>query len=82
MALDAALLELGGDDSGDEDPDTPENKTKESTAVTKKVYKNLNRQIVFPTKTLETEADIDAYVEKMREQLKQLMKNCDGLKLN
>lgn len=25
MALDAALLELGGDDSGDEDPDTPEN---------------------------------------------------------
>ncbi len=64
------------------DPVTPEKKTKESTAVTKKVYKNLNRQIVFPTKTLETEADIDAYVEKMREQLKQLMKNCDGLKLN
>lgn len=25
MALDAALLELGGDDSSDEDPDTPEN---------------------------------------------------------
>ena len=25
MALDAALLELGGDDSDDEDPDTPEN---------------------------------------------------------
>ena len=29
----------------------------------------------------ETDADIDVYVEKMREQLKQLMKNCDGIQL-
>lgn len=48
----------------------------------KKIYKALNRQVVFPAKTLETEADVDSYVEKMREQLKQLMKNCDGIKLN
>ena len=48
----------------------------------KKVIKALNRSVVFPTKTLESNADIDAYVEKMREQLKQLMKNCDGIKLN
>ena len=30
---------------------------------------------------LESEADIDAYVEKMRQQLKQLMKGCDGIQL-
>ena len=47
----------------------------------KKVYKALNRSIVFPAKRLENEADIDEYVEKMRESLKQLLKNCDGIQL-
>lgn len=48
----------------------------------KKVIKAYHRQTIFPTKTLETEADIDAYVEIVRSHLKQLMKNCDGIKLN
>lgn len=48
----------------------------------KKVIKAYHRQTIFPTKTLETEADIDAYVETVRSHLKQLMKNCDGIKLN
>ena len=47
----------------------------------KKIIKALNRSVVFPAKKLESDADIDAYVEKMREQLKQLMKNCDGIQL-
>ena len=47
----------------------------------KKVYKYLNRSIVFPAKLLESEADIDDYVEKMRESLKQLLINCDGIQL-
>lgn len=47
----------------------------------KKVYKALNRSIVFPAKRLENEADVDEYVEKMRESLKQLLKNCDGIQL-
>ena len=47
----------------------------------KKIYKPLNRSIVFPAKRLESEADIDDYVEKMRESLKQLLKNCDGIQL-
>ena len=47
----------------------------------KKVYKSLNRSIVFPAKRLESEAEIDDYVEKMRESLKQLLKNCDGIHL-
>ena len=41
-----------------------------------------NRQVVFQAKTLQTDADIDDYVEKIRSQLKQLLKNCDEIKLN
>ena len=48
----------------------------------KKIIKAYNRSIVFPAKQLETEADVDAYVEQVRAQLKQLTKGCDGIKLN
>lgn len=47
----------------------------------KKIIKPYNRQIIFPAKRLESESDIDAYVEKVREQLKILLKNCDGIQL-
>ena len=42
----------------------------------------ISRQVVFQAKTLQTDADIDDYVEKIRSQLKQLLKNCDEIKLN
>ncbi len=45
----------------------------------KKIIKTYNRQIVFPQKRLETEADLDEYVEAVRKQLKTLMQNCDGI---
>ena len=48
----------------------------------KKVIKPIHRQAVFPAKCLESDADIDAYVEKVRSNLKQLLKNCDGIQLN
>lgn len=48
----------------------------------RKIIKNYNRSIVFPAKQLETDADVDAYVELIRKQLKQLMQGCDGIKLN
>lgn len=54
----------------------------DTTPPKKKVIKAYNRQVVFQAKTLESEADIDAYVEKIRSQLKQLLSNCDGIKLN
>ncbi len=47
-----------------------------------KVVRAYNRQVVFQAKTLQTEADIDAYVEKVRAQLKQLLESCDAIKLN
>lgn len=48
----------------------------------KKIIKAIHRQAVFPAKKLESEEEIDAYVEKMRSNLKQLLKNCDGIQLN
>lgn len=54
----------------------------ESVAPTpKRIIKPYNRQIIFPAKRLESEADVDAYVETVRGQLKQLLKNCDGIQL-
>ena len=55
---------------------------KEATPAKKKVVRAYNRQVVFQAKTLQTDADIDDYVEKIRSQLKQLLKNCDEIKLN
>lgn len=49
--------------------------------VKKKIIKPYNRQVVFPAKTLETEAEIDAYVENIRRQLKQYLHGADGIQL-
>ena len=48
----------------------------------KKVIKTIHRQAMFPAKTLCSEEEIDAYVEKIRTNMKQLLKGCDGIKLN
>ena len=49
--------------------------------VPKKVIKNVYRQMAFPAKTLESQEDIDAYVERMRSYLTAMMKDCDGITL-
>lgn len=65
-------------------PKQPDDRVKETGnhEAPKKVIKAIHRQAVFPAKRLESEAEIDAYVERMRTQLKVLMKNCDGIQLN
>ena len=67
-------------------PVTPTVKPKEGGVVTppapKKVIKNVYRQAAFPSKTLESQEDIDAYVERMRAYLTAMMKDCDGIKLS
>ena len=47
----------------------------------KKVIRPYNRSVVFPAKCLESQDDVDAYVEKVRELLKNLLENCDGIDL-
>ena len=63
-------------------PVQPTQPGKETVPVKKKVVRAYNRQVVFQAKTLQTDADIDDYVEKIRSQLKQLLKSCDEIKLN
>ena len=48
----------------------------------KKVIKTVSRMTLFPGKTLETEDDIDSYIEKIRSNMKRLLNDCDGIKLN
>lgn len=63
-------------------PVTPAKPGPATPPTPKKIIKAYNRSIVFPAKQLESEADIDAYLEKVRAQLKQLLTGCDGIKLN
>ena len=60
-------------------PDKVEEKT---PPIPKKFVKTIHRQVVFPAKKLESEEEIDAYVEKMRSYLKTLLQDCDGIQLN
>ena len=48
----------------------------------KKFIKKYYRQGVFKQATLESQSDVDAYVEQMRSYLTTLLKDCDGIKLD
>ncbi len=48
----------------------------------KEVIKTIHRQAMFPAKTLKSEEEIDAYVDKIRANMIQLLKGCDGIKLS
>ena len=63
-------------------PPTPPVPPDQPYTSQKKVIKEIYRQVIFPAKKLESEEEIDAYVEKMRGSLKELLKNCDGIQLN
>ncbi|WP_273698075.1 BREX system P-loop protein BrxC [Selenomonas noxia] len=46
-----------------------------------KNIKQYARQVLFPSETLASEADIDAYLSRIRKQLIMYMKGCDGIQL-
>ncbi len=52
-----------------------------SAPTPKKTYKPIYRQSIFPAKRLESEDEINAYVEQMRKQLLAYMKGSDGIDL-
>ena len=49
--------------------------------VAKKTYKPIFRQSLLKAARLESDAEIDAYVDKLRDQLKTLLKGSDGIEL-
>lgn len=62
------------------DPPKPDDK-KPIKPEPKRIYKPIFRQSLLKATRLESEADIDAYVDKLRDQLKQLIKGVDGIDL-
>ena len=48
----------------------------------KKIIKSVYRQSMFPKRTVETDADIDEYVEHIRRRMKTMLKDCDGIRLD
>ena len=51
------------------------------TPPVKKTYKPIFRQSLLKAARLESDAEIDAYVDKLRDQLKTLLKGSDGIDL-
>lgn len=56
--------------------------TPQEKAPKAKKIKSIHRMTMFPKSTVETEADIDAYVENIRRRMKNMLKDCDGIKLD
>ena len=48
----------------------------------KKNIRSYNRSIVFPAKQLNSDEEIDEYLDTIRRQLKQYLSCCDGIKIN
>lgn len=60
---------------------TPKTESACVSQATKKKIKPIPRQMLFPAKTLHTDEEIDSYLDAIRVQLKELLKNCDGIKV-
>lgn len=56
-------------------------KTVNTNTTSKKTYKPIFRQSLLKAARLESEDEIDIYVDKLREQLKTLLKGSDGIEL-
>ncbi|MCF0141681.1 MAG: hypothetical protein HUJ78_06725 [Mogibacterium sp.] len=53
-----------------------------SEPAKKEIIKAVPRQAMFPAKTLKSDAEIDAYLDKIRTQMKDYLKGVDGIKIN
>ena len=60
---------------------TPKTESACVSQATKKKIKPIPRQMLFPAKTLHTDEEIDSYLDAIRVQLKELLKGCDGVKV-
>ena len=61
--------------------DPPKKKDDDDKPVVQKTYKPIFRQSLLKAARLECDAEIDAYVDKLRDQLKTLLKGSDGIDL-
>ena len=59
--------------------DEEQTKSNSALPVKKKKVKTCKRLMIFPTETIETEEEINAYVERLRKNLLNLLKDCDRI---
>ena len=62
-------------------PPTPTSTSTSPTPPVKKTYRHIFRQSLLKTARLESDDEIDEYVDKLRDQLKMLLKGSDGIDL-
>ena len=63
-------------------PESPKpSKPVEKTDAPKKVIKTVYKNGLFHAQTLESEADIDAYLKQCKKELMLMMKGYDGIKI-
>ena len=62
-------------------PEAPVKPVDPDKLVVKKTYKPIFRQSLLKAARLESDAEIDAYVDRLRDQLKTLLKGSDGIDL-
>lgn len=63
------------------EPEAVRHTPQEKAPKVKKI-KSIYRMTMFPRRTVETEADIDAYVENIRRRMKAMLKDCDAIRLD
>ena len=56
--------------------------TEVTVKKTKKKFKPISRWQMFPQRIIETDEEIDEYVENIRKRMKTMLKGCDGIRLD
>ncbi len=56
-------------------------RTSGNTETKNEIIKPIPRQAMFPAKTLRTDAEIDDYIGKVRNNMKRMLGGCDGIKI-
>ena len=81
LRKDDAISRIENLHNKDENPPEPEGKTSSKKVPKAKKIKSIHRMTIFPKRTVETEADIEAYVEDIKRRMKEMLKDCDGIQL-
>ena len=80
---DQVLLDIEDIKEKDREPELPAGGATEPTKPEpKKVIRNVPRQLLFPSKTIENDAELEEYLESVREKIKKQLNSCDGIKIN
>ena len=82
LRKDDAISRIENLHNKEENPPEPEGKKPAKKTPKVKNIRSIHRMIIFPKRTVRTEADIEAYVEDIKRRMKEMLKDCDGIQLD